>query len=441
MMRRKMTSDLPVDRDVAALIVKVGNYPLHHGGVGAIRSLGRLGVPVYAVSEDRWTPAALSRYCRDCFVWPSGERADPKRMVERLQEAGREIAGPAVLVPTDEEAAVLIAENSAALAEWFLLPRVPSHLPARLASKRGLYELCLEHDVPAPASSFPQTAADVGNFAATATFPVVAKNLEAWVRLHAPVVNGTTVIGTAAELLALARQWGAEPSVILQEYIPPEHAEDWIVHLYRGAGGDPLVLFTGVKVRSWPPQAGMTACAYTASNQKLAALAARLCERVGYCGIADLDFRYDRRDGRYKLVDFNPRVGAQFRLFENAAGVDVVRALHLDLTGRPVSLAPPSTDRRIIVENVDLTARLARQRNTYHAHVPAHPVRTELAWFAADDPLPVAAMLARSAGPLATYLRRVRRTRELRRAAETVSPPSAEPAALLPEVTTVRDKS
>ena len=153
------------------------------------------------------------------------------------------------------------------------------------------------------------------------------------------MVNGTTVIATAAELLALARGWGDKPSVILQEYIPPEHAEDWIVHLYRGTGGEPLVLFTGVKVRSWPPEAGMTACAYTVSNPQLAALATRLCERVGYCGIADLDFRYDRRDGRYKLVDFNPRIGAQFRLFENAAGVDVVRALHLDLTGRPVPQA------------------------------------------------------------------------------------------------------
>ena len=93
MSRRAPAPALPVDRDVAALIVKVGNYPLHHGGVDAIRSLGRLGVPVYAVSEDRWTPAALSRYCRGHYVWPAEERADPERMVERLQEAGREIPG------------------------------------------------------------------------------------------------------------------------------------------------------------------------------------------------------------------------------------------------------------------------------------------------------------------------------------------------------------
>ena len=66
--------------------------------------------------------------------------------------------------------------------------------------------------------------------------------------------------------VARAGPWlGAKPSVILQEYIPPEHAEDWIVHLYRGAGGEPLVLFTGVKVQVLAAQAGMTACAYTVS--------------------------------------------------------------------------------------------------------------------------------------------------------------------------------
>ena len=64
--------------------------------------------------------------------------------------------------------------------------------------------------------------------------------------------------------------------------------------------------------------------------------AARFCRAIGFSGIADLDWRLDRRDGRYKLLDFNPRVGAQFRLFETDAGIDVVRALHLDLTGRPV---------------------------------------------------------------------------------------------------------
>ena len=58
------------------------------------------------------------------------------------------------------------------------------------------------------------------------------------------------------------------------------------------------------------------------------------------------------------------------------------------------------------------------------SRVPSGPVHTELAWLAADDPLPAVAMLARSAGPLASYLRRSRRTRALRRETE-AKPPAA----------------
>ncbi|GAA2946980.1 hypothetical protein GCM10010446_35260 [Streptomyces enissocaesilis] len=77
------------DRDVPGPIVRIGSYPLHHGGVGAIRSLGRLGVPMYAVTEDRWTPAALSRYLERAFVRPTTGTEEPERFVEGLLRIGR----------------------------------------------------------------------------------------------------------------------------------------------------------------------------------------------------------------------------------------------------------------------------------------------------------------------------------------------------------------
>jgi hypothetical protein len=42
---------------------------LHHGSVGIIRSVGRMDVPVYAIVEDRFTPAAVSRYLPGAFLW------------------------------------------------------------------------------------------------------------------------------------------------------------------------------------------------------------------------------------------------------------------------------------------------------------------------------------------------------------------------------------
>ncbi|MFE7119746.1 ATP-grasp domain-containing protein [Streptomyces sp. NPDC057654] len=412
------STPIAADRSVPGLIVKFGDYPLHHGGVGAIRSLGRLGVPMFAVTEDRWTPAAASRYLHRGFVWPTTGTEHPERLVEGLLRIGRRIGRPTLLIPTDEEAAVLIAEQADALRARFLFPRVEPELPRSLASKQGLHQLCVEHGVPSPAAAFPDSYEEIARFAAAARFPVVAKNREAFERRRKPAVHGTTRIGGPRELLELARDWGPRPGVIIQEYLPREEAEDWIVHAYFDAESTALSMFTGVKVRSWPPHAGMTANAYVVDNPELAEMTAQFIKRIGFSGIVDLDWRYDRRDGLYKLLDFNPRMGAQFRLFENEWGIDVVRAQHLDLTGRKVPEGEQLAGRRFIVENIDLPAYAAYRRSGYTTpHAPARASSTELAWVARDDMKPFFTMLVRFVRPGARHLLQLWRTHRSRRRA------------------------
>jgi len=45
------------------------------------------------------------------------------------------------------------------------------------------------------------------------------------------------------------------------------------------------------------------------------------CFPIGYQGIMACDYRLDRRDGRCHLLDFNPSMGAQFRLLEGDNGM------------------------------------------------------------------------------------------------------------------------
>lgn len=385
-----------IDTSVPALLVKVGYYPWHHGGVGAIRSLGRLGVPVYAVTEDRWTPAAASRYLREAFVWPTTGREDPALLIEGLIDIGRRIGRPAVLLPTDDEAAVLIAEHPAELADHFLLPAPEPTLPRRLCSKRGLYELCAEFAVPTPAASFPSSPAEVERFAATARFPVMAKNVEAFERLRRPIVAGSTRFDSARQLLEASCHWGDQFQVILQEFLPSETSEDWIVHAYADASSHCLVQFTGRKMRSSPPGAGMTSCGYSVANPALMRLVTQLVKAIGYRGALDMDWRRDVLADEYYLLDFNPRIGAQFRLFETTAGVDVVRAMHLDLTGRDVRPAEQVDDRRYLVENIDLRSWLAARGQEPPTALGRAVGGTELAWLASDDVRPFFVMLARS---------------------------------------------
>jgi len=405
------TDPVAFDPALPLLILKVGRYPLHHGGVGAIRSLGRAGVPVYAVTEDRFTPAALSRYLsRPIVARTTGQESD-EQLLEIFTGVGKQLDRPALALPTDDEAAVFVAEHADELSPWFVLPGVPATLPRRLASKRGLHALGTELGVPTPEAAFPTSRADVEAFAATARFPVVAKNVEPWGRLQQPAVPNSTLVQTPEDLLELAARWRGDPAVMLQEYVPGDVAEDWIFHAYCNAQSEAVVAFTGVKYRSWPPRAGVTSYARIVSNDALTRLSADLCRKLGYRGIVDLDWRFDRRDQQYKLLDFNPRVGAQFRLFETTAGIDVVRAMHLDLSGREITSGTPIMGRGFYVEYLDAPAQVASGLFGSNAAKPVlhAPGPSEPAWFATDDPLPLLMAGVRSAAPLAQRIQQLAR--------------------------------
>jgi len=233
-----------------------------------VRTLGRLGVDVFAVTEDRFTPTAVSRYLRKRFSWASKLGTPADELVAGLNDIGAQIGTQSVLVPTDDEAAVLIAEHAAELRERFLMPAVPADLPRRLASKFGLAELCHAHGAPAPESRSPQRVADVVAMATDIGFPVVLKNDPPWERLANPAVIGTTVIRNAEELDRVTDTWDPMPSVVLQEYLPRDFAQDWIVHVYCARDGETVVAFTGFKVRSWRPYAGVTAVACSGPTRR-----------------------------------------------------------------------------------------------------------------------------------------------------------------------------
>ncbi|WP_238431744.1 ATP-grasp domain-containing protein [Streptomyces cavernae] len=377
-----------LDHEVPVLLARIGNYPQHHGSLGVARTLGRLGVSVHAIVEDSFTPLALSRHVTRRFVWPTTGREDPEWLTGNLLSIGRAIGAPCIAVPTDDEAAVLLAEHADRLTECFLLPPVPTGLPRLLAGKASLHRICADAGVPSPRSREPADRDHLVDAGREIGYPLVLKNLEPFSRLRSPAVRCTTRVRDERELLARFPD-GALPPVLVQEYIPQQQAEDWITHLYCGPGGVPRVLFTGLKLRSWPPYAGMTARAVALRNPELARLAERLCRRTGYSGVADLDWRYDRRDGLYKLVDFNPRTGAQFRLFETVHGVDVVRAMHLDLTGREVPVGPQAEGRVFAAGQLDFPSVVAWLR-TERRLPPGllYERATERAWLCRDDPLP-----------------------------------------------------
>jgi predicted ATP-grasp superfamily ATP-dependent carboligase len=77
---------------------------------------------------------------------------------------------------------------------------------------------------------------------------------------------------------------------------------------------------------------------------------------IGYQGALDIGYRFDARDGLYKVFDVNPRLGCTFRLFVSEGGMDVARAMYLHLTGQPVAAGEPPEGRKWMVEDLDFAS-------------------------------------------------------------------------------------
>jgi len=60
---------------------------------------------------------------------------------------------------------------------------------------------------------------------------------------------------------------------------------------------------------------GVTSLGICLKNDIVEETTKKFMKAIGYKGILDIGYRYDARDGKYKLLDVNPRIGATFRLF------------------------------------------------------------------------------------------------------------------------------
>jgi predicted ATP-grasp superfamily ATP-dependent carboligase len=396
--------NLGADTRTPVVVLKFDPNVMHHGGLGVIRSLGRKGVPVYGMHEGPWAPAASSRYLQGrCFWQPSPEDADLVRAgLLRLSER---IGQRAVLLPTDDAGAIFLAEQGDDLRQRFLFPDPPRDLPRRVAGKYSLYELCREYGVPCPQAAVPGSLDEARAFAAGAGFPLIAKLTTPWTGGRGRL-RSTSIAADADELDEMYRaSEAAGVGLMLQEFIPGGPGHDWFFHGYCDGSSVCRPAFTGVKERSYPAHAGLTSLGRSTANTRLREEVTGLLTRLGYRGIMDLDIRWDARDDQYKLLDFNPRIGAQFRLFRDAAGTDVVTACYLDLTGQAVPVSEQVTGRGFMVENYDPISAFSYWRGgelRLGSWLASLRTVDEAAWFARDDMRPFGLMCLRMGWRLAT---------------------------------------
>jgi predicted ATP-grasp superfamily ATP-dependent carboligase len=95
------------------------------------------------------------------------------------------------------------------------------------------------------------------------------------------------------------------------------------------------------------------------------------------------------------MIDVNPRIGATFRLLVDTNGMDVARALYLDLTDQPIVPGRLREGRKWVVEDLDIFAWPTYRRNeklSVWDWLCSYQGVEEAMWFASDDLVPFIAM-------------------------------------------------
>jgi D-aspartate ligase len=329
-------------------------------GLAAIRSLGRAGVRTLAVDHRRSALGFRSRYAEP-FLSPDAH-ADPQRFIASLRALG-----DLVVFPTHDEQLNLIAQHLgdlnvlAPFPEWELLERVQS--------KRTQLEEAERAGVDIP-------KLDPG------TFPVVVKP-ERSVEFKRRYRRQAFRCDTQAELdEALAKTEEFAP--IVQELVPGGDDTLYTVGSYLTRDGKPLGVFSGRKLQQTPPGIGTCRVGEAVWVQEAVDAALRLLQSFGYHGVSQVEFKRDPRDGRFKLMEINPRLW-QWHGLAAACGVDLPRIAYADLTGEPPAAARMNGDGKRWAITLLPGERPAPQRPPYVDAV-----------FALDDPRPGLVHLSRT---------------------------------------------
>jgi len=104
---------------------------------------------------------------------------------------------------------------------------------------------------------------------------------------------------------------------MIQEYIPGYGCGFFALYQH----GVCKRIFMHRRVREYPPSGGASSCAQSFYDPQLKSYGISLLDALKWHGVAMVEFRYDTRDHRYKLLEVNPKFWGSLDL-ALASGVD-----------------------------------------------------------------------------------------------------------------------
>jgi D-aspartate ligase len=302
-------------------------------GLGILRSLGRHGVRLCVV-DDEYSIGRFSKYATFAVRAPNLRKE--KETVDFLLELGqkRKLHGW-VLYPTRDEHVAAFSRHKAALSEIFRVP-TPDWETAKWAwNKANTYALAQKLGIPIPQTWVPKTVDDID--AIDAPFPLAVKPAVKEDFFYATKAKAWRA-NDRAELKAMfqsASGHSGANEVLVQEIIPGDGTTQFSSCVFIKNG----VAIGSMEAQRWrqhPPEFGRAATFVESIDLPIVEEPTlKFLRAIDYYGLAEVEYKFDSRDGKYKLLDVNARTWG-FHALGAPAGVDFSYMLYADQVGASV---------------------------------------------------------------------------------------------------------
>lgn len=278
----------------------------HVQALGIVRALGRAGISVYVLDQTPLGVARRSHYCR-------GFRLVSEWTAESVVAALEEMANdrkPCVLYPTDDMAVSILSQNHERLSENHSLVTPPWNVTEKAYNKILTYREAQACGVPIPRTLFPESLEELIEATRDWAFPIILKPAVMYTFARAMRKKVVFVPDSTALPLAYQEMTAIVPpsEVMAQDIIPGSPQ-----HLYSlGAlvdKGEIVAGFTARRKRQIPMDFGRASTfVETCDVRELVEYGSQILRHIRYSGLAEVEFKYDTRDGQYKLLEINPRL-------------------------------------------------------------------------------------------------------------------------------------
>lgn len=301
-------------------------------GLGAIRSLGRAGVPVIGLDPDPGHAGFASRYCT-ALQCPHPVH-EPDALLESLLAQGRQLSEPGILSPASDAFILFISRYRNELRESFRFNLPTPEVMEAIVDKRKLYELADRVGVPHATTVYPETMDDVHRIKHELDYPAYIKPYHShlW-QVAFPEAGKGIKVFTPEELVeSFERIFDAGVQVMVQSIIAGPATNVRTVYVSIAQRGEPLGVLTTRKIRQFPVEFGRGSIAETFHDPEFAELGLNFFRAINYRGFGTIEFKRDDRDGNLKVTDLNPRWVKPINLPIDS-GIDFPLLHYLDLAG------------------------------------------------------------------------------------------------------------